>query len=168
MPIPHHRWSALALAFVQAREAQLAHAERYISWIELRATVRISGVQGSAAVASRELLKGLTGVAHPGALLALMGPSGSGKTTLLNRLAGNKGPRSVQQLGEVFYAGQRMRPDIKSHLSYMHQDEIIWAEVRSQNARACATACFHPPLSNLASCLCVTCVTFTCLHSSNL
>lgn len=37
---------------------------------------------------NKAILKGLTGYAKPGQLLAIMGPSGCGKSTLLDTIAG--------------------------------------------------------------------------------
>eukprot|EP00976_Prorocentrum_cordatum_P063176 1177000-Prorocentrum_minimum.AAC.5 len=43
-------------------------------------------------------------------------------------LAG-KAPGTIIKTGEVLYGKRRLRPDIKCQMSYMHQDEMIWAEV---------------------------------------
>lgn len=54
----------------------------FLTWEELQVTVP-NGRKGRKAI-----LKGLTGYAKPGQLLAVMGPSGCGKSTLLDALAG--------------------------------------------------------------------------------
>lgn len=53
-----------------------------LTWEDLWVTVSV-GREGK-----KPILKGLTGYATPGDLLAIMGPSGSGKSTLLDALAG--------------------------------------------------------------------------------
>merc|ERR1740138_896147 len=51
----------------------------------------------------KKILRGITGVARPGQVLAVIGPSGGGKTTLLNALAGRI--RGVDAAGEPLLAG---------------------------------------------------------------
>jgi ABC-type bacteriocin/lantibiotic exporter with double-glycine peptidase domain len=46
---------------------------------------------------SIRLLRGVTGIARPGRLTALMGASGAGKTTLLDVLAGEQQQQQQQQ-----------------------------------------------------------------------
>jgi len=55
----------------------------FLTWEDLQVTVP-NGRKGR-----KPILKGLTGYAKPGQLLAVMGPSGCGKSTLLDALAGN-------------------------------------------------------------------------------
>jgi len=52
-----------------------------VTWEKLRVTVPNGRKR-------KPILQGLTGIAQPGRLLAIMGPSGSGKSTLLDALAG--------------------------------------------------------------------------------
>lgn len=51
-----------------------------------------------------ELLKGITGYAEPGVLMALMGGSGAGKTTLMDVIAGRKTVGRIT--GEIFVNGK--------------------------------------------------------------
>ena len=60
---------------------------------DLRYTVKLPSRSGGG---TRVLLRGVSGYATPGRLVALMGASGSGKTTLLDVLARRKEARSVE------------------------------------------------------------------------
>lgn len=51
-------------------------------------TVTVPAGKKKAPVASKKILRGVSGAARAGRVTAIMGPSGSGKTTLLNVLAG--------------------------------------------------------------------------------
>ncbi|KAF7803748.1 ABC transporter G family member 11-like [Senna tora] len=54
----------------------------------------------------KPILKGLTGYAKPGRLLAIMGPSGCGKTTLLDALAGRL-DSNTNQTGKILINGHK-------------------------------------------------------------
>ena len=73
----------------------------------------------------KAILRGLTGHASPGELVAIMGPSGAGKTTLLNCLA----QRAPGYGGEVLLNGVPWRENFFSILAYMPQDEMFLGEL---------------------------------------
>ena len=78
------------------------------------------------AAGPKAILKGLTGHASPGELVAIMGPSGAGKTTLLNCLA-QRTPGALG--GEVLLNGVAWREQFFAILAYMPQDEVFLAEL---------------------------------------
>jgi ATP-binding cassette subfamily G (WHITE) protein 2 len=69
-------------------------------------------------VSEISLLKGVTGRAMPGEMVALMGASGAGKSTLLDVLAQRKTTGKI--LGEITYNGS---PELKS-FAYVMQDNV--------------------------------------------
>eukprot|EP00615_Pteridomonas_danica_P014924 CAMPEP_0114377474 /NCGR_PEP_ID=MMETSP0102-20121206/1025_1 /TAXON_ID=38822 ORGANISM="Pteridomonas danica, Strain PT" /NCGR_SAMPLE_ID=MMETSP0102 /ASSEMBLY_ACC=CAM_ASM_000212 /LENGTH=503 /DNA_ID=CAMNT_0001532071 /DNA_START=676 /DNA_END=2188 /DNA_ORIENTATION=+ len=56
----------------------------------------------------KELLKGVSGRAQPGEILAIMGPSGAGKTSLIELLAGRKRPEECTAQGAVMINGREV------------------------------------------------------------
>jgi len=78
---------------------------------------------------TKELLRGVSGAAKPGRLVAIMGPSGSGKTTLLNALAGQV-PRTkgMTLRGAVELNGT---PQAASHvkIGYVQQEDLFFSQL---------------------------------------
>jgi len=73
-------------------------------------------------IGKRTILHGISGVAQPGQIMAILGPSGAGKTTFLDILAGRKNTGKVT--GEILLNGQLR--DVKSWKrisGYVLQDE---------------------------------------------
>jgi len=67
----------------------------------------------------------VSGVAHPGELLAVMGSSGAGKTTLLNTLM-IRSPKSLQVSGQRALNGVPVSPNTLAKLSaYVQQDDLF-------------------------------------------
>jgi len=71
---------------------------------------------------SKQILKGITGIARPGRILAVMGPSGAGKTTLLQCLS-QRSPSS----GTIMYGGNCLRSSNKMRrmFAYCHQVDLF-------------------------------------------
>ncbi|KAJ3671673.1 hypothetical protein LUZ60_007752 [Juncus effusus] len=73
-------------------------------------------------VQDRTILCGITGVALPGEILAVMGPSGSGKSTLLSVLAG----RSHDFTGSLLLNHQPFTKQTLKKTGFITQDDILY------------------------------------------
>ena len=88
-------------------------------------------VGGAAADSSRQLLGGLSGLASPGELVAIMGASGSGKSVLLKTL-GRRMPLEggLRESGAVSFNGAPL--DVAEHsrrVAFLDQEDHFIAEV---------------------------------------
>lgn len=71
----------------------------------------------------RTILKGITGTAAPGQVLAILGPSGSGKSTLLNALAG----RIHHGLaGTVLFNNRKLTKSVLKRTGFVAQDDVLY------------------------------------------
>ncbi|GAB1608806.1 protein white-like [Argonauta hians] len=72
----------------------------------------------------KHILKGVSGVAKPGAVLAIIGSSGAGKSTLMNVLAGRCG-NSVEVSGEVTINGCKIDELLGDISAYVQQEDAL-------------------------------------------
>ncbi|XP_071711433.1 ABC transporter G family member 25-like [Rutidosis leptorrhynchoides] len=75
-------------------------------------------------IQERTILNGITGMVHPGELMAVLGPSGSGKSTLLNALAGRL--PSHYFTGSVLANGRKLTKNILKHTGFVTQDDVLY------------------------------------------
>ncbi|OMO55369.1 ABC transporter-like protein [Corchorus olitorius] len=84
---------------------------------------KVPGVKGEKrSKAENYILDGITGLVHPGELLALMAPSGGGKTTLLNLLSG----RVKFDSGTITYNDQPYSKSLKRRIGFVLQDDVAF------------------------------------------
>jgi len=78
---------------------------------------------------SKTILKGVSGSASPGEVLALMGPSGSGKTSILDVLCG----RSAYDSGVITLDGEivtdRVMKKMKKRVAYVKQNDLFFGHL---------------------------------------
>ncbi|KAK7368812.1 hypothetical protein VNO80_10842 [Phaseolus coccineus] len=90
----------------------------FLTWEDLQVTVP-NGRKGR-----KPILKGLTGYAKPGQLLAVMGPSGCGKSTLLDALAGRL-VSSSKQTGKILINGHKHALAYGTSAYVTHDDAVL-------------------------------------------
>jgi len=77
----------------------------------------------------KTILKGVSGAARPGEVLALMGPSGSGKTSILDVLSG----RSAYDSGIITLDGEivtdRVMKKMKKRVAYVKQSDLFFGHL---------------------------------------
>ncbi|KAL7606525.1 hypothetical protein Lser_V15G19170 [Lactuca serriola] len=75
-------------------------------------------------IQERSILEGITGMVHPGELLAVLGPSGSGKSTLLNALGGRL--HGHQFTGTVLANGRKLSKTVLRRTGFVTQDDVLY------------------------------------------
>ncbi|MFS7973050.1 putative ABC-type sulfate transporter [Helianthus anomalus] len=79
---------------------------------------------GESLIQERTILNGVTGMVHPGELMAVLGPSGSGKSTLLNALAGRLPEHCFS--GKVLANGRKMSKTVLKRTGFVTQDDVLY------------------------------------------
>ncbi|KAK4788063.1 hypothetical protein SAY86_019382 [Trapa natans] len=77
-----------------------------------------------AGIEERTILHGITGLASPGEILAVLGPSGSGKSTLLNALAGRLHGRGLT--GTILANGRPLGRSTARRTGFVTQDDMLY------------------------------------------
>ncbi|CAL9101529.1 unnamed protein product [Musa textilis] len=78
------------------------------------------------------ILRGITGYARPGEVLAITGPSGCGKSTLLDALAGRLGS-GVSQKGEILINAQKQKLAFGAS-AYVTQEDVLMTTLTVREA----------------------------------
>ncbi|PWA46431.1 pleiotropic drug resistance protein PDR/CDR [Artemisia annua] len=72
---------------------------------------------------TKRLLRGISGYAEPGRIMAIMGPSGSGKSTLLDSLA-DRLSKNVVMTGDILLNGEKRRLSYGA-VAYVTQEDVL-------------------------------------------
>ena len=72
----------------------------------------------------RTILNGVTGIAYPGEILAILGPSGSGKSTLLNALAGRLHGHGLT--GTILANSSKLTKPVLRRTGFVTQDDVLY------------------------------------------
>nr|XP_043617092.1 ABC transporter G family member 25 [Erigeron canadensis] len=85
---------------------------------------KLDNDQGAMVHQERTILNGITGMVHPGELLAILGPSGSGKSTLLNALGGRLPGHYFS--GTVHANGRKLTKNVLKRTGFVTQDDVLY------------------------------------------
>ena len=75
-------------------------------------------------IEERTILNGVTGMACPGEILAVLGPSGSGKSTLLNALAGRLNTSALT--GSILANDKKLTKATLKRIGFVTQDDVLY------------------------------------------
>ncbi|KAL3830292.1 hypothetical protein ACJIZ3_019094 [Penstemon smallii] len=79
----------------------------------------------SSATQHHQILNGITGMASPGHILAILGPSGSGKSTLLNIIMGRL-HHTHGQTGTVLFNNRKLTKSVIKRTGFVAQDDVLY------------------------------------------
>lgn len=111
---------------IELAEIVPQNEEVFLTWEDLWVTT------SSLKDGNKAILKGLTGYARPGELLAIMGPSGCGKSTLLDTIAGRLGS-STRQSGDILINGRKQTLAYGTS-AYVTQEDTLMATLTVKEA----------------------------------
>lgn len=98
-----------------------------LEWKDINFSIRLKKKSKEEEEKRRDLLCGISGLARPGELLAIMGSSGAGKTTLLNTLAGRIRTKAGSELnGRVFVNGKHRDASWRRTAGYVEQFDLMY------------------------------------------
>lgn len=78
----------------------------------------------TATIEERTILNGITGIASPGEIIAVLGPSGSGKSTLLNAVAGRLRGHAVT--GSILANDRKLTKQTQKRTGFVTQDDVLY------------------------------------------
>ncbi|KVH88228.1 AAA+ ATPase domain-containing protein [Cynara cardunculus var. scolymus] len=84
----------------------------------------LGGTDDHSMTQERTILNEITGMVHPGELLAVLGPSGSGKSTLLNALAGRL--PGLYFTGSVLANDRKLTKAVLRRTGFVTQDDVLY------------------------------------------
>lgn len=132
-PAPHQRDVSQATAesttdvdsqsSQQPRHEDICETPTELIWQNVRYSVPLGRKKGE-----KQILKGVSGRAHGGQVIAILGGSGAGKTTLLNSIAGRIPTGTLT--GQILLNGQkRERSTWKKTVGYVEQEDLLYNDL---------------------------------------
>jgi ABC-type multidrug transport system ATPase subunit len=120
LPAPAQESAVVDVAPAGSAASVLPFQPMTVSWRDVKYTVQLNKNLGGGA---KTLLQGVSGIAQPGRLIALMGASGAGKSTLLDVIAGRKTAGAME--GGIFLNGfAREEKSFARLTAYCEQQDI--------------------------------------------
>ncbi|KAM5580168.1 ABC transporter G family member 1-like [Rosa sericea] len=101
-------------------------------WVRAASNLNEGEKHSSDGRSCRSILRGVTGYAKPGQLLAIMGPSGCGKSTLLDALAGRLSS-NTRQTGDIRINGHKQALAYGTS-AYVTQDDTLMTTLTVKEA----------------------------------